>query len=137
MLRRILDALRGTRPDPHPDRRSQTHSDAGEPRAGDLLSVATDDGRFGVMKLVAVDLLGVHARLYVQRFAERPTSRDLGELTLAPFAPAREEPFSIGHMPLSHQTFRGWRPELISRGSVEPEELEGYEMWREANGGYF
>jgi hypothetical protein len=105
---------------------------------GDLVSVMTDDGRFGVMKVLAVDERGVHARLYVQRFARRPGPADLGELSMAPFGPGHDNPFSIGHMPLSCSSFAAWQPELISRGSVVAEdELEGYHMWQEAKGGYF
>jgi hypothetical protein len=82
---------------------------------GDLVSVVTDEG-FGVVKVLAADEHGVHAR---------------------PFGP-EHKPFSIGHMPLSHASFAGWAPQLIRRGEpVAEEELDGYRMWQEAEGGYF
>jgi hypothetical protein len=105
---------------------------------GDLVSVVTDDGSFGVIKVLATDEGGVHARLYVQRFDRRPLPDELGELSTAPFGPEHGNPFSIGHMPLSHTSFGGWQPELIVRGTgVAEEELEGYRMWQEAEAGYF
>lgn len=104
---------------------------------GDLLSVVMEEG-FAVVKVLATDSEGVHARLYVQRFAQRPARDDLGELTTAPFGAGHDNPFSIGHVPLSHQSFAGWQPELLARGElVAEEELEGYLMWQDAEGGYF
>lgn len=107
------------------------------PIAGDLWSVVTDDGLYGVAKILAVDGAGVHARLYVQRFQTRPAPEEIGELTLAPFGAGHDVPFSIGHMPLSRATYAEWQPELIARGSVDEDELEGFRMWEEARGGYF
>jgi hypothetical protein len=106
--------------------------------SGDLVSVVTDDGLFGVVKILAVDEEGVHARLYVQRFKRRPLVGDLGELSTSPFGPEHDNPFSIGHIPLSHRSFIGWEPEIITRGTAVAEaELDGYRMWDEAKGGYF
>lgn len=90
--------------------------------SGDLVSVITDDGLFGVAKILAADDGGVHARLYVQRFERRPQVGDLGELSTAPFDPEHDNPFSIGHIPLSHHSFGGWEPEIITRGT-EPSGL--------------
>jgi hypothetical protein len=105
---------------------------------GDLVSVITDAGRFAVMKVLAADAGGVHVRLYVQRFDRRPGPAGLGELSTAPFGPGHDHPFSIGHLPLSHASFATWQPELITRGpAVTEEELDGYRMWQDANGGYF
>jgi hypothetical protein len=106
--------------------------------AGDLLSIPEEDGRFSVAKILAVDERGVHVRLYVQRFEQLPLRVDPAHLSTAPFGPGHENPFSIGHMPLSHATFATWQPELIARGTaVVDEELEGYRMWLDAKGGYF
>ena len=43
----------------------------------------------------------------------------------------------MGYLPLSRQSFTGWKPEFIKVVPAEPAELEGYEMWKEANGGDF
>ncbi len=110
-----------------------------DPVAGDLVSVVDDDGRFAVMKVLAVDKQGAHARLYVQRFATRPTANEIAETELqtAPFGPDHPNPFSIGHLPLSHASFADWHPQLICSSEVAEDELEGYRMWEEAKGGYF
>jgi hypothetical protein len=107
------------------------------PAAGQLLSVETDEGGYGVMKLLAVDGSGVHATLFVQRFASRPRASDLGELSLAGFGPGHDNPLSIGHMPISYPTFATWRPVLVDERPVSEDEMEGYRMWQEAEGGYF
>lgn len=108
-----------------------------EPAAGQLLSVLTDDGRYGLMKLLAVDRGGVHARLYVQRFGTRPSVADVGELALAAFGPGHDNPFSIGHMPISYRSFAGWEPLPVGEQPVTEAELDGYRTWQEASGGYF
>ena len=101
------------------------------------MSVVAEDGGFGVIKILAVDDHGVHVRLYAQRFPHRPQLADLGNLDIAPCGPDDANPFSIGHMPLSFQSFGPWRPQVVGAEDVQEDELEGYQMWLEANGGYF
>jgi hypothetical protein len=131
MIRRLLDRLGfGTS-------RTATPHVTFRPVPGQLVSVLTDDGQIGVVKLLAVDEGGVHARLYVQRFRSRPREPELGELSTAPFGSGHDNPFSIGHMPLSHASFAGWAPEPICVREVADDELEGYRMWQDAEAGYF
>ena len=105
---------------------------------GDLVSVATGDGAFGIVKVLATAAKGIHARRYAERYAERPREVDPSSLTLAPSISAAAGPFSIGHVPLSHATFARWAPLLLLLGqSVEDSELMGYRTWQEAEGGYF
>ena len=78
-----------------------------------------------------------HARLYVQRFDRRPAAGELGVMSVAPFGAGQDNPMSIGHMPLTHEAFAGWQPVVLTHEAVVDEELEGYRMWQEANGGYF
>jgi hypothetical protein len=40
-------------------------------------------------------------------------------------------------MPLTYEAFAGWQPSPLYREPVLEEELEGYRMWQEADGGYF
>jgi hypothetical protein len=40
-------------------------------------------------------------------------------------------------MPLTHAAFSDWEPLALRREAIAEEELEGYRMWQEANGGYF
>lgn len=104
---------------------------------GDLFSIPMDEGGFAVGKLLAVDEVGVHVRLYVERFQERPAETEVGELSLAPFGAQHNNPFSIGHMPIRREGFSGMRPERCGHRPVTEDELDGYGMWEEARGGYF
>ena len=89
------------------------------------------------MKILARDRQGVHVRLYVQRFSVRPRSLPHENLTTAPFGAEHANPLSIGHLPLSFASFAGWQPQQLAKQEVDEDELEGYRMWQEANGGYF
>ena len=110
-----------------------------EPKDGDLVSVSTDEGDFGVMKILAVDQGGVHVRLYVERLQARPASRrDVPTLSIAPFGPGHNFPMSLGHVPLTHPSFHAWEPVRLGVEDVEEDELEGYRIWETAGGsGYF
>ena len=107
------------------------------PRRGDLVTVETEEDLFGVAKILEVDNGGVHVRLYVQRFSHRPTPTEIGALSTAPNGPGHDNPISVGHLPLSFGSFSGWEPNFLSAGEVVEDELEGYRMWVEAEGGYF
>jgi len=48
-----------------------------------------------------------------------------------------DEKFGIGHLPMSPETFNSWEPVLLSQQSISEEELEGYKLWKQANGGVF
>jgi hypothetical protein len=108
-----------------------------EPKRGDLVSVVADDGLFAVAKVLEVDKGGVHTRLYVQRFRQRPRFSEISDLDTAPFGPEHDNPFSIGHIPLSFAAFQAWEPEFLAHGEVLEDELQGYRMWAEADAGYF
>ena len=94
LIRRLVHFVR-------PSMRNGSLTEGHELVAGDVVTVTCDDGLFGVMKVLAVDGHGVHARLYVQRFDRRPITAGLGELSTAPFGPDYDNPLSIGHMPLT------------------------------------
>ena len=106
-------------------------------KAGDLLSVLAEDGQFGVIKVLAVDDVGVHARLYTQRFSARPQLSDLHGLSIMPVFLEHGNPFSFGHMPFRTSSFDSWEPQVIGFEQVTEEELAGYHLWRKENGGYF
>ena len=128
MLLKMLDIFGFRNPSPPPSSQLQR---------GDIASVATDDATFGVVKILETDGLGVHVRLYVQRFTERPTQIDAATLTTAPYGPEHDNPLSFGHMPMAFPTFDTWEPQLISRGHlVSEDELVGYRIWQ-GGGGYF
>jgi hypothetical protein len=102
-----------------------------------MLSVLTEDGQFGAMKVLAIDDEGIHVRLYVQRFKDRPQASDLHDLSTKSVLSEHGNPFSFGHMPFSHSSFSSWEPQAVGSAPVTEEELKGYRMWQQANGSYF
>ena len=105
-------------------------------RAGALYSVTSEDGAyFQVVKVLAVDPVGVHIRLYKNRFTTRPATVNFGSLSLGSIRDA--DGFGMGHLPLTHRAFAAWTPIYIADHKVEADELAGYEEWQSAQGGYF
>ena len=96
--------------------------------AGDLCSVADGD-MFRVIKVLRVEPNAVHVRVYAPRYLERPVSAAKEQLTLGT---VEEREFGIGHLPLDRAELERWQPVMIANEPVEPEELEGYEVWAEA-----
>ena len=48
-----------------------------------------------------------------------------------------ELPLGMGHVPVSHDSFHSWGMEFLQKSTVTEDELEGYQLWKESNGGYF
>jgi hypothetical protein len=113
------------------------------PSVGALFSVVGTNGRFGVVKLLRSEFRGVHVRVYSNEFDERPTTVPEAELELRGIDFERvatggiPDSFGIGHLPLSHASFAGWKPEFIKMALVDPDELLGYGEWKVAEGGFF
>lgn len=117
-----------------------------DPAVGSLFACPDEDGIFTVMKVLAVDDVGVHVRFYSNRYAVLPTEppSDLGLLGMGsglyeriqrgerPDAPGR---IGIGHLPLSRRGFRSIPRTLIRVVPVASDELDGYRCWRAAGGG--
>jgi hypothetical protein len=97
-------------------------------RAGDLCSVAGGD-MFRIVKVLRVDPNAVHIRVYAPRYHDRPVAAAKEQLTLGT---VDDGEFGIGHLPLDPSEFERWEPEVIANEPVQPDELEGYEVWAEA-----
>jgi hypothetical protein len=97
-------------------------------RDGDLCSVV-DGERFRVAKVLRADPDAVHVRLYAQTFWNRPVAVEADALTLGTID---DRTYGIGHLPLARDEFERWKPVVIAHGTVDPEELNGYELWVEA-----
>ena len=102
-----------------------------------MYSVEAERGGFSIVKILKLDPAGVHIRLYSNHFAQRPSEIEVSALYMAGVTRKPDEELGMGHLPLRNASFAGWRPKLIKIVSVENTELEGYEMWRQAKGGYF
>jgi len=102
---------------------------AWRPASGDLVTVNwDDDGTFGVAKILVTEQDGVHVRVYAERFSTRPLDVP-NDLTLGTIHDAS---FGMGHLPLSWEDFEPWQAQYLAHAPVTDEDLEGYEMWREA-----
>jgi hypothetical protein len=106
--------------------------DSYTPIEGGLYIVPSED-RYGILKVLKVEDDIVHIRLYKNKFTEVPGRIDTSTLTLGTIFD--KDGFGMGHTPLSLRTFISWRPQFLQPGLVGPEELEGYEEWKRANGG--
>lgn len=106
-------------------------------KEGGLYSVEGEKGGFSIVKILKLDTAGVHIRAYSNRFPQRPTDIDASKLYMAGIDHKPDEELGMGHLPLSRESFSEWKPRLIKVVPVERAELEGYEMWKDAKGGYF
>jgi len=120
-------------------------ADVGDPNLvpGALYSVrGSSPGTYQVVKVLALDDVGLHVCLYGNAFAHRPANIAPELLDTAPFlslAPedaGQEWPLSVGHLPLLIPTFLGMQPVFIMHAEVTPDELESYQEWQQTGGGY-
>jgi hypothetical protein len=102
---------------------------------GALYSVDDGEGHFRIAKILVLDRATVHVRLYANRFNERPATVDPTALTLGTIHD--KGGFGIGHLPLARGEFAAWKPVFLAQASVNPQELEGYRLWKESQGGVF
>ncbi len=98
-------------------------------READLCSVRSGAGDYVVAKILKLEEGVVHVRVYANRYAERPRDVADGELRLGT---VHDEEFGLGHLPLDAGAFEEWEPEVMRHTTLDPEELEGYQIWREA-----
>lgn len=88
---------------------------------------------YGFLKVLKVEEEIVHIRLYKNKCEEVPARIDSSSLELGTIHD--KDGFGIGHLPISYETFASWGPQFLQHTLVEPEELEGYEAWKESQGG--
>ncbi|MFZ1280114.1 MAG: hypothetical protein WAR59_04710 [Ignavibacteriaceae bacterium] len=101
---------------------------------GGLYSVNSENGKYGIIKVLVMDSNVVHIKIYANSFETRPIELDTSKLTLGTI---HDKEFGIGHMPIEKQELLRWEPRLIMHQSVSKEELKGYNLWKEENGGVF
>lgn len=102
-----------------------------EAEEGGLYSISSE-GKYKIAKVLVIEDDVVHIRLYGNTYENRPTSVDESALFLGT---PMDDVFGIGHLPISKQEFKTWEPKLIQKSSVSEEELEGYKIWKESQGG--
>ena len=102
---------------------------------GGLYSIDEGKGGYRIAKILALDDKGTHIRFYKNSFATRPDQINPATLEIGTIHDT--DGFGMGHLPLLKDNFQSWNPIFIKQTTIEKEELEGYEMWKEAGGGYF
>lgn len=104
---------------------------------GGLFVTQQEDGSYQPLKILKIDEHGVHLRLYSNLFASLPQQIDESALFLGGIGRKEGEPLGMGHIPVSTESFEAWNAHFIQQSTVSPAELDGYECWKEAEGGYF
>jgi hypothetical protein len=89
-----------------------------------------DGETFSVAKVLKLEEETVHIRLYKQLFLQRPRSIDPGALTLGTIHD--EDGFGMAHVPLRLTAFMEHQPMFLTYAEVKPEELYGYNFWKES-----
>jgi hypothetical protein len=128
VLYTLLDGRIVFENDPVPGAMPQT----GSYEAGALYSIEDEEG-YRVAKILVVDDIAVHIRIYKQRFPKRPSRIDPAKLTLGTIHDP--DGFGFGHLPIRHRQFDSWKPVFIMRTHLTDAELEGYREWKSARGG--
>jgi len=104
-------------------------------QVGGIYSTADSKGGYRIVKLLAREDGVCHVRVYKQKFQTRPTTVDVGSLSLG--QAGDPDGFGMGHIPMREAGFLEWQPVLIIKTTVTPDELEGYKIWKESAGGVF
>ena len=130
MLKRLLTVLFGTAV-------VATPVAAGQWLEGGLYVTAREEGGFVPLKILKLDDHGVHVRVYSNVYPAPPEAIDESTLYMAGADRRDGEPLGMGHLPISTASFSGWEAQFVQPSSVAAEEREGYELWLEAEGGYF
>lgn len=86
------------------------------------------EGRYGVVKILAIDDTIAHVRIYKNEFDERPATVDLKTLTLGKLSD-KDGGLGVGHIPVPREEFEQWKPVVIANEKITEEELEGYKIW--------
>jgi hypothetical protein len=93
-----------------------------------------DGETFSIAKVLKLEAEIVHVRIYKQHFQQRPRSIDPAALTLGTIHD--KDGFGMSHLPLRLVTFLNSDPIFLTHTEVTPQELEGYNFWKEsADGG--
>ena len=102
---------------------------------GGYYSIA-DGEMFSITKVLKLEPDKVHVGIYKQHFPQRPRSIDPALLTLGKIGD--KDGFGMSHLPLRLETFVRREPVFLTHSEVRPDELKGYDLWKEfAQGAVF
>lgn len=107
------------------------------PIEGGLYYTPAEKGGYSVLKILKVDDRGVHVRIYSNHFTAPPKKVDEAALRLAGMDHKPDETLGMGHLPISKRSFESWKATFVQQSTVKSDELDGYNEWKKASGGYF
>lgn len=97
---------------------------------GGLYYSPSEEDKFKVSKVLAIDDFSFHIRMYANKFDDPPLDVSSEELSLggvdSPYG------FGIGHAPMAKEGFLEEPTFFIRQESVSEEELEGYRYYLDA-----
>jgi hypothetical protein len=97
-------------------------------RPGSICTIEDGEGKFGVVKVLAIDPQVTHVKIYKNKYDKRPSEVDINTLSLGSIND--KDGFGIGHVPLGKKEFDNWKPVPIGYEKITKEDLEGYEIWK-------
>ncbi|MEX1171665.1 MAG: SRPBCC family protein [Chloroflexota bacterium] len=104
-----------------------------------LLTIRADsaDQDYAAAKMLRADRSGVHLCIYADRWVVPPDHIDPWALAFGTTETLASGILALGHIPLSHKAYARMQPKFDRLAMLGSRELEGYQEWREAQGGYF
>lgn len=111
--------------------------DVADVTEGGLYLTPHEQEGYTVLKVLKIDNDGVHIRTFSNLFHDIPKVIDESTLFMAGMGADEDTPMGMGHTPISHSSFITWGLHFVQQSAVSEDDLEGYKMWAEANGGYF
>lgn len=106
-------------------------------QTGGLYSAPYESGQFVVIKILKTDSVGVHLRLYSNLFEQRPSSINESLLLILPADNKEGLPAGTQHVAISYASFKRWGAKFIQASTVTEEEIKSFDLWFEANDGFF
>lgn len=103
--------------------------------SGGIYAHSSDDGVFKCFKVLVVDDIGIHIKMYPNKFQHLPSVAECGQLG-NPVSPELgiNAPV-LGHVPVERNAINEWGASLVTSENVTEDEMVGYEIWAEESGG--
>ncbi|MEM7478946.1 MAG: hypothetical protein AAF483_28520 [Planctomycetota bacterium] len=97
---------------------------------GGLYATKWDDGKFRIIKVLALDSETAHLRLYAEKFDRVSETIDSEQLTLGDVF--GDGPVGLGHFPVAKSSFFNEERQFLKKEEVKESELDGFRTYMEA-----
>ncbi len=107
--------------------------------SGGIYAHPSDDGVFKCFKVLLVDDIGIHIKMYPNKFQHLPSVAECGQLGNPASPELGIDAMTVGHVPVDRNAINQWGASLVTSENVTEDEMEGYEIWAKDkdSGGYF